>query len=282
MNFQDELKQYQADALGVAVIRDFAIADILTEGDRVTPHTRFQAASVSKMVFAAAVLRLAAEGKLSLEDDVNRYLDGLRLQTADGSPAKATIRQVLSHTAGLGVSGFWGYEQGAVLPTTAQIILGEPPCNSPRVVQEYTPGEHWIYSGGGYMVLQKCVENISGVPFAGFMEQTILFPLEMADSTYRQDVTENIANGYLTDFVPVPGGHHLMPEQAAAGLWTTAADLARFGLHLQNILRGKTGVIPQDLVREMIQPQHPDRLDMEGTVCRTGLGCYLKSIRGEA
>lgn len=282
MNWNDELKRYQADALSIAVIRHGQIADTVAEGDGVSIHTRFQAASVSKMVFTVAVLCLAGEGRLSLDGDVSRYLGGLRLRRKDGLPVKATVRQVLSHTAGFGVGGFEGYKHGAALPTTAQIILGEPPCNSPEVMQEYTPGEHWIYSGGGFMVLQKCVENISGLPFAGFMEQTVLRPLDMTDSTYRQDVAGDLAKGYTTDFTPVPNGHNLMPEQAAAGLWTTAVDLAKFGMHLQGILRGDEGLVPQALVREMITPQHSDVLDVEDTDCKTGLGCYLKTIRGEA
>ena len=219
---------------------------------------------------------------MSLEDDVSRYLGDLRLQDADGRPAKATVRQILSHTAGFGVHGFYGYGHGGELPDTAQIIRGEPPCNSPKVVQEYRPGEHWVYSGGGFMILQKCVENIADMPFADFMEQAVLRPLDMTDSTYRQDVTERIARGYTTDWNPVPNGHQLMPEQAAAGLWTTAVDLAKFGIHLQNILRGKAGVIPQALVEEMVTPQHGDVLDLEGTACKTGLGCYGKQLYGEA
>lgn len=282
MEWKDDLKEFQADSLSVAVIRDFRIADTVIQGDGVTKHTRFQAASVSKMVFTAAVLRMAAEGRLSLEDDMGRYLGDLRLYDTEGRPARATVRQVLTHTAGFGVHGFDGYEYGGVLPTTEQIVLGDPPCNSPKVVQEYLPGEHWVYSGGGFMVLQKCVENIAGMPFAELMDQAVLSPLEMGDSTYRQDVTENLAKGYTTDWTPLPGGHCLMPEQAAAGLWTTAEDLAKFGLHLQNILRGKAGLIPRSLAEEMVTPQHSDVLDMESTACRVGLGCYLKELYGEA
>lgn len=280
--FADELKRYHASALSIAVIRHYQIADMITEGRNVSIHTRFQAASISKMVFTLSVLHLVAENKMSLDDDIGKYLGDVRLQGFDGLPAKATVRQILSHTAGFGVHGFDGYGHGVRLPTTAQIILGESPCNSPKVVQEYAPGKHWVYSGGGFMVLQKCVENISGIPFANFMEEKILFPLNMMDSTFRQDITGNIAGGFTTDFNPVPNGHYLMPEQAAAGLWTTAADLAKFGIHLQNILRGKEGLVPQPLVQEMIRPQHDDILDLENTACKTGLGCYLKYIHGEA
>ena len=130
MDWKRELEEHQADSLSVAVIRNFQIADTVAQGDGVTAHTRFQAASVSKMVFAAAVLRLAAEGRLSLEDDIGRYLGELPLHNAEGRPARATVRQVLAHTAGFGVHGFYGYGHGEELPTTAQIVLGEPPTRA--------------------------------------------------------------------------------------------------------------------------------------------------------
>lgn len=281
MDFLKELQKYGGNSLSLAVVRNYKISETIAVGMDITPHTRFQAASISKMVFTLAVLRLVSEGKISLEDDVNRYLGGTTLTDRDGNPARVNVRQILSHTAGLGVHGFDGYPVGSVLPTTSQIIAGEPPCNSPKVCCEYDPDEHWVYSGGGFMVLQKCVENITETDFANFMEKYVLLPLEMADSTFRQDITENLAKGYTENSEPVFGGHMLMPEQAAAGLWTTAADLAKFGIHIQNILRGVDGLIPKSLAELMTSPQHSDVFDMEGTKCRTGLGCYLKDIGGK-
>lgn len=280
MDFANELKKCGADSLSLAVVRDFKTVQTIAEGTDITPHTRFQAASISKMVFAFAVLRLAAEGKISLEDDVNSYLGGTPLTDRDGNTARVNVRQILSHTAGIGVHGFDGYPIGSVLPNTSQIIAGEPPCNSPKVYCEYAPDEHWVYSGGGFMVLQKCAENITEMDFADFMERYVLSPLDMEDSTFRQDVTENLAKGYTENSEPVSGGHMLMPEQAAAGLWTTAADMAKFGIHVQNILRGENGLIPQKLAELMTSPQHSDVLELEAK-CRTGLGCYLKSIGGK-
>lgn len=278
MDWIEELQQYHADAMSVAVVRDYRIAKAFAVGGAVTPHTRFQAASISKMVSTLAVLRFVAEGKLSLDDDVSRHLGDLHLLRADGSPAKATVRQLLSHTAGFNVSGFDGYGIGERVPTTAQILAGEEPCNSPKIAQEHEPGERWIYSGGGFMVLQRCLENISGMSFAEMMEQCILGPLGMANSTFAQDVTENLAEGY-SDGKAVADGHNIMPEQAAAGLWTSATDLARLGIHLQSILRGDSGLIPKMLIDEMVTPHV---LTPMGEACYSGLGCYLNTFDGIA
>lgn len=280
MDFLNELKKFGADSLSLAVIRNYQIVETVAVGNDITPHTRFQAASISKMVFTFAVLRLASESRISLYDDVNRYLGRTPLTDRDGNPARVNVRQILSHTAGIGVHGFDGYPVGSVLPTTSQIIAGEPPCNSPKICCEYAPDEHWVYSGGGFIVLQKCVENITETDFADFMERYVLSPIGMEDSTFRQDITGNLAKGYTENSEPVSGGHMLMPEQAAAGLWTTATDMAKFGIHIMNILRGGDGLISKNLAELMTLPQHSDVFDMEGTKCRTGLGCYLKNIGG--
>ncbi len=271
MDFEKELKKYHADALSIAEIHDYKITEKVFVGAHGTPHTRFQAASVSKMVFAAAVLRLAADNKMLLDDDISTYLGGLTPRKVDGTPAKATARQILTHTAGFNVHGFDGYPVGANIPSAAQIIAGEAPCNSSRILQEYEPGRRWRYSSGGFMVLQKCVENITGNTLPDLMEDLIFGPLEMSDSTFRQDVSEHIAAGYSAGKA-VPGGHRIMPELAAAGLWTTPSDLAKFGIHLQKILRGETGIIPQRLVQEMVTPYSEAAPDLG----KTGLGCYIK------
>lgn len=236
MNFQNELQKYYADVLSLAVIKNYQIVEMVVEGANIKLNTKFQAASISKMIFTFAILRLVYDGELSLNDDVNNYLGNCSLVRRDGTKGKATIQQILTHTAGINVHGFDGYPVGANLPTTSQIIAGELPCNLPKIYQKYIPGEHWNYSGGGFMILQKCVENITKMDFADFMDCYVLSPLNMLDSSFRQDLIENLANGYTKNFKRILGGHKLMLEQAAAVLWTTALDMAKFGLHIQNIL----------------------------------------------
>jgi CubicO group peptidase (beta-lactamase class C family) len=135
----DELLEYfHVPGIGIAVISDFRIhwlgsygtADALT-GARVHEHSLFQAASVSKPVTAMAVLKAAQDGKLSLDEDINAVLRTWRLP--DGpftAQRKVTARMLAAHVSGLGDGlGFPGYEPGAPLPTTPQILDGLPPSN---------------------------------------------------------------------------------------------------------------------------------------------------------
>lgn len=282
MNLYEEMKNIHATALSMALIRNYEIDQIITVGESVTEHTRFQAASVSKMVFTLALLRFTEEKRISLDNEAGQYLGDLQIKDRNGIPARASIRQILSHTGGFNVHGFDGYESFEPLPDTDQILQGLPPANSGEVVQMDSPGKRWSYSGGGFMVLQKLAENMSGLPFEDFMQQNVLKPLGMNDSTFRQDISQKYVEGYSEAFMSGKYGHHLMPEQAAAGLWTTAADLARFGIHIQNILRGKPGLVSRELAQEMVTPQHANDLDLDQAEYRMGLGCFLSNLSGQA
>src|SRR5579859_2735029 len=129
-------------------------------GPAVTPDTLFQAASISKPVSALAVLRLAQEGKLDLDRDVNDYLKSWKLPENDFTrQKKVTLRELLSHTAGMSVHGFLGYERGTPVPSVTQILNGETPSNSPSIRVEAQPGSRWNYSGGGYVVALRLLED---------------------------------------------------------------------------------------------------------------------------
>lgn len=100
----------------------------------VTPGTRFQAASLSKAVAAAGALRMVDRGGLSLDEDVDLRLRGWRIPAGShGGAAKVTLRRLLSHTAGLNVSGYPGYAAGAAVPTIVQSLAGAAPANTAAV-----------------------------------------------------------------------------------------------------------------------------------------------------
>ncbi len=225
----------------------------------VTPDTLFQAASISKPVTALAVLRLVQEGALSLDDDVREHLRSWRLPFFIDGPSRVTVRLLLSHRAGVTVGGFEGYAPWQQRPSLRQILNADPPCNSPPIFVDCRPGGACRYSGGGYVLLQKMLGDLTGLEFADLMAQMVLRPLGMARSSFCQPLPEHLADeaaaGHTEDGRPVPGRWHVYPELAAAGLWTTPLDLARMVADIQAALAGEEGrLLRPHMAREFARP----------------------------
>lgn len=227
----------------------------------VTPSTLFQAGSVSKPVAALGALRLVEDGRLSLDEDVNRFLKDWKLPENEFTKdEKVTLRRILSHSAGLTVHGFPGYAVGAPLPTLVQILDGAKPANTAAIRVDVIPGSTSRYSGGGYTLMQQMMIDASGKPFPEFMQEAVLAPLRMVASSYEQPLPKDrataTATGYYANGKQVKGKWHIYPEMAAAGLWTTASDLARFAIGIQRALAGKSNaVISQSMTRQMLAVQ---------------------------
>jgi CubicO group peptidase (beta-lactamase class C family) len=193
--------------------------------------TLFQAASLSKWVTAWGVMSLVDRDIVDLDAPVETYLTRWRLPASEFDHDGVTVRRLLSHTAGLvdglGYGGF--VDPGAVQgieESLARAADADPGRNGiVRVGRE--PGTGWRYSGGGYLILQLLIEEVSLRPFAEYMRAEVLEPLGMARSSYLLDqaMDDGLA-AHFTDGVRVP--HRYFTAQAAAGLHTTAADMARF------------------------------------------------------
>jgi CubicO group peptidase (beta-lactamase class C family) len=214
-------------------------------GPAVTPDTLFQAASISKPVTAMAVLHLVGSGKLDLDADVNQYLKAWKVPTNKFTEtSKVTLRELLTHTAGMTVHGFPGYASDSALPTVVQVLNGEKPANTPAILVDTIPGSDWRYSGGGFVVTQVLLQDVTCKAFSTLMHDVVLGPIGMSRSTYEQPLPQNrmaeAAIPYQQDGQPVPGGPHVYPEMAPAGLWTTPSDLARFAIEVQKALAGKS------------------------------------------
>lgn len=279
------------NGLSLAVIQDGAIVKAQGYGftdaagkSPITTTTLFQAGSISKPVSALGLLALVEKGRLPLDADVNTALKSWKVPENDlTSQEKVTLRRLLSHSAGLTVHGFPGYAVGTPQPTLVQVLDGEKPANTPAIRVDLLPGSKWRYSGGGYTVAQQLAIDASGQAFPAFMQATVLKPLGMAASTFAQPLPEAqaalTATGHLpTGFRPVPGRWHIYPEMAAAGLWTTPTDLARFAIAVQDAFAGRaTPVISAALTREMLTKQKGDfglglALAGEGSLARFSHG----------
>lgn len=264
-------------AVSVAVFRDGQLAwahawgtTDTVAGTPALSSTLFQAASISKPVAAFGAMTMVADGSLSLDKDISQSIIGWQV----GSPI--TMRQLLSHSSGLGVSGFDGYEVGKPLPNVLQILNGQQPANSRAVVLEGQPGVAFNYSGGGFTALQALMMQTASKPFDVLMQDRVLGPLSMTESRFSQPLPANLvgisAKGHQNG-IPIVGGAHIYPELAAAGLWTTPRDLGKVAVSIQNALRGMSdGPLTPDSVRQILTPQ----------VGGYGLGFGLETLHGQA
>ena len=156
-------------------------------GPPVTDRTLFQAASISKPVFALAVMRLADTGRVNLQANVNGYLTTWKVPDSPFTrQAPVTLRALLSHTAGITGQGFRGYEPNAPLPSLSQILDGAPPANNSPVRIDTQPGDRYRYTGGGYVVAQAVLQDVTGEPAERFLQEFLLKPLGMKLSTFEQ------------------------------------------------------------------------------------------------
>ena len=267
-NIVERMRVYGVPGLSIAVIdggrivwaKGYGVANTRT-GKAVTTDTLFQAASISKALAALGALVLVEHGKLGLDDDVNRYLRSWKVPANAFTAAHpVTLRTLLDHSAGFNVAGFSGYKAERPIPTLVQILNGEPPANTPPIRVESIPGDNYRYSGGGYMVLQQLLIDVSGKPFDSFIQSVVFRPLGMSHSDFQEPLPGTLlpvaARAHYAGGEMVPGGYSVAPELAAAGLWTTPSDLARYIVAVQQWNRGsRRGLISPQLTRQMLSPQ---------------------------
>jgi CubicO group peptidase (beta-lactamase class C family) len=271
------LAYYNVPGASLALVQDgqvawaqgYGLADIAANTP-VTPETVFQVASISKPVAAWGVMRLVEQGKIKLDMPVEEYLKRWRLPPSPFNNAGVTVRRLLSHTAGLSNGGgYGGFAPGERLPTLEESLEGKTNGTSAvRLID--TPGRTYIYSGGGYTLLQLMIEEVSGRSFYGFMQDEVLKPLGMSGSSFEwlPVLQERTARAYDSQRRIVP--NFMYAEQAAAGLYTTAPDYAKWlaaAIPHGNQAPGR-GVLDSALLTQMLLPA-------EGSRGAQGLGYAL-------
>ena len=268
MTIADRLKHYKVPGVSVAVINDgkieWAKGYGVTEAGGsapVTAETLFQAASISKPVAAMGALALVEKGLLSLDEEANAKLKSWKVPDNEFTKEqKVTLRRLASHSAGLTVHGFRGYAADEAVPTAVQLLDGQKPANSAPVRVNVLPGSLWRYSGGGITVMQLMMADVSGKPFPALMRELVLDKIGMKNSTYDQPLTSEYASraasGHRGNGEMIKGKWHTYPEMAAAGLWTTPTDLAKFAIELQQAKAGKSAkALSQAMVNQMLTKQ---------------------------
>ncbi len=280
----ERMEHYKVAGLSVAVIDNYQIvwakgygyAD-KKEGRKVTANTMFEPGSISKSLNAIGILQLAQQGKLDLYQDINQYLVSWKFPYDTVSHGKKiTTAQLLTHTAGLGVYGFPGYRRDTVIAAVTDILDGRPPSNT-EAVRSYTePGKEVSYSGGGTLITQQMLTDLTKQRYEQYMYEQVFQPLEMTNSSYNQPPAvsqrEILATGYKSNGTEVQGKYFVYPEKAAAGLWTTPTDICKYILEMQQAYQAKSSkVLNQEMVKLHLTPYKND----------VAMGTYIQDRNGE-
>jgi CubicO group peptidase (beta-lactamase class C family) len=235
----------------------------LDRAEPLRPGHRFPAYGLTRLITATAVLRLAAEGRVRLDDAANDHLRTVRL--ADSA---VTIRELLSYSGGVDNHAPGGAYADTV-PTLASLFGPVLPCSGTRGIAR--PGGH-----GGYAALGQLIADVTGSDYAQAAARLVLSPLGMTSSTFPASwpyEDPDAVTGYELepDGTFLPDLDEVAVRPAAAGVWTTAADLVTFGT-------GWSSLLPGDLAADAFRPQ---AADASGTG-HVGLGWRLNTARGFA
>lgn len=268
-NIEDRMKLYNVPGVSIAVIKDYKIdwakgyglADTAKRLP-VTASTMFSAGSISKLAMAIAALKLVEEGKISLDSPMNNYLRSWKVAENDFTrKTPPTLRMLLSHSAGTTQSSYFGFTpEKATLPGIVDILNGAKSAGTRAVVVNSEPGKEFRYSGGGSMIAQMALMDVSKQSFEA-LTQTILFDkLGMLHSTFTQPVPAKFASQTSWAYSEAPwfkGVSYVYPQQAAAGLYTTPTDLAKLFIDVQKSFIGKGKILSQATTKQMLTPQVP-------------------------
>ena len=254
---------------GKAVLeRAYGMAD-LEHAVPNAPDTIFEAGSVSKQFTAAAVLLLARDGKLSVDDPVRKYVPEL---PDYGVPL--TIRHMLTHTSGLRdwgeVAGIAGWPRTTRAHTHGHVL----DIASRQKALNFTPGTGWSYSNTGYNLAAIIVSRVSGQPFADFSRERIFAPLGMTRTSWRDDYTRIVKHRAIAYVSRADGYHQDMPFENVhgnGGLLTTVGDLLRWN---ENFVTPKVGD-----AAFLAEEQTPGRFT-DGTAHDYAFGLYVRPYRG--
>ncbi|ARN71175.1 serine hydrolase [Nonlabens tegetincola] len=237
----------------------------------VDQNTVFPVASISKWITSFGVLKLVQQGNIDLDTPVDRYLTRWQLPDSDFDNNKVTVRRLLSHSSGLiddlGYNGFAATDSIQTIEESLNKAADTDYSDGVAMVG-VEPGSQYLYSGAGYTILQLLIEEVSGQPFTQYMKNEVLDPLEMYHSTFQyQDATnKQLAQVYKENGEVRPMNR--FTALAAAGLYTTTHDLAKF----LNANVSENPVLSSSTINEMATAE-----TFIGTTGIYGLGPHLYS-----
>jgi CubicO group peptidase (beta-lactamase class C family) len=247
--------------------------------DPVDRDTRFPLASMSKWFTAYAVMELVQAGRVDMDKPVSTYLKQWQLPASRFDPAQVTVRRLLSHTAGLTDGlGFGDYLPSESLPSL-QETLRHPRASSDSAVTialGRAPGSGFQYSGGGYLILQALVEDVTGVPFATWMQDSVFRPIGMPRATYAYlGSLDNVARSFDARGAVVPTYRYA--AASATGLSASARDLVAFAQAQMHADQRSGAPLRQETLDRMRQP-HGRKLGLD--IWGLGVALYAPTASG--
>lgn len=216
-----------------------------------TPHTMYSLASISKPITATALMTFVQRGRVDLDKPINDYLGAAKLRAFDDDANAATVRRVLSHSAGLPLHYQFFYD-GVVPPHSHDEAIAK------YGIVGYTPGETYFYSNLGYGIIGRVVERLAGKSYEEAMRELVFEPLGMSNTTVStgRGLGERAAVRYSDDLTPI--APYAFDHTGASGVWASAHDLVRFGMfHLGNATSGQSAILNADILLLMQQPFAP-------------------------
>ena len=265
-NIFDRMKYYKVPGVSIAVIKDFKIdwakgyglADT-TKNIPVTTETIFSAGSISKFLMAVAALKMVEDGKIELEKPINNYLTSWKIAENDFTKKMpVTLRMLLSHSAGTSQSSYFGFTPTQPLPAIVEILSGTKISGTRPVVVNSEPGKEFRYSGGGSIIAQLALMDVSKKSFSDLTQQMLFDKLGMKNSTFEQPLPMKFkrhTSWAYSSAAWFKGMPYVYPQQAAAGLYTTPTDLAKFFIDVQKSYLGKGKILSQTMTQKMLTAQ---------------------------
>lgn len=277
------MEYYDIPGVAVGLVQDgkplwsagFGYTDRL-QAAPVTSQTYFRAESMTKSLTAWAVMRLVDKEKINLNDPVTDHLTRWKFPESEFDIGEITIGHLLSHRAGMRFSIFSGVDMGDFGLSSADILER---LADKKTLLVQPPGEKFIYSNPGYVVLELLIEEVSGISYPEFVQQELFFPLGMNRSGFMQttEIERYAVTGYLFDGQPVP----LTPEpiHAHGGLYTTVDDFLKFVA--ENAAGNQNYAV---LSRDAVHRMHTPEIATTGLYAlgsdSSGLGHFTETLDG--
>ena len=239
--------------------------------------TAFPACSISKFVTALTVMKLQEQGLCNIDEPVNRYLHQWKLLTSDGKESDATIRSILNHTSGIvdGEDSFYGLRRNNPPVGLLDVLEGRTPYNKRRAASEKQAGTEFEYSDAGYCVLQLVIQEITDSGFEEVVTKYVFEPLGLKKTFFAslktmelREKERNLASGYDSEGVLIPGKYPQIPDLAASGLWSTPYELMMIAKEFNEAVNGRSSFLRRESAQEMIKPTE--------NFSWVGLGLFLR------